>query len=416
MKSFFQVRDLSEIRKMKSRFSICGTESVPLSASPGRILAADIAADIDLPDFRRSTMDGYAVAASATFGAAEGSPAYLPVAGRIEMGEIPSFSLPAGQAARIATGGMLPEGADAVVMVEYTGMLDDSLIEVYRSVAPGTHVIEAGEDFRKGDIPLKPGRRIGPAECGLLAAFGYAEAPVYARPRVGVISTGDEIIPVDAFPGPGQVRDINTHTLSALAAADGAEVRAYGIIRDDETALINICRRAVAENDTIFISGGSSVGARDFTVAAIQAQPAAEILAHGIAIRPGKPTILADIGGRPFWGLPGHAVSAMIVYKAVVRPFLLHLAGHAPAADRAGEIHPGMPWVPAHMSRNIASVQGRTDFVRVRLSEKDGGMTADPVLGKSGLIRTMVLASGLVVIEKDREGLNAGDPVRVFLL
>lgn len=406
MPEFFNVKDISEVLALRSNFAPVEAETVPLADSLGRVLAEDLVSEENLPDFRRTIVDGFAVKASATFGASDGSPGFLTVAGNIAMGERPKFSIGPGEAARIATGGMLPEGADAVVMIEHTEAMDETAIEVYKGVAPGENVIEPGEDFAAGQTVLAAGTRLRPAEVGLLGAFGRGAVSVFRKPVVGIISTGDEVVPVDATPGPGQVRDVNSHTLSGMLRAAGAEPITYGIIPDDAPALIAACRQAVAECHMILLSGGSSVGTRDFTVEAIMGLMDPEILVHGIALRPGKPTILARAGKTPVWGLPGHVVSAMVVFVTVVRPFVDRLSG-AGDEERAYRI-------PAKLARNLSSGQGRTEFVRVRLIPEGDGLLAEPVLGKSGLLNTMVHAHGLVEIERDAEGLEKGDRVWVI--
>lgn len=409
MKPFFQVTTIDKVLEYRFLFTPVGVGSVLLEAADGRVLAEPAAADGPLPDFPRATMDGYAVRAASTFGASESSPAFLIVRGAIPMGVSPDFSVGPGEAARIATGGMLPDGTDAVVMIEHTDALDDETIEVYRSVAPGQHVIQVGEDVAEGAVMLKPGRRIGPAEAGLLAAFGMERVTVFNPPAVGILSTGDEVVPVGETPGPGRIRDVNTYTLAAMVKAAGGRPRTYGIIADDYETLRATVERAVAETDMVLVSGGSSVGTRDYTVEALSALPGARLLAHGISISPGKPTILAAVDKVPFWGLPGHVVSAMVVFAVVVRPFLHRLAG----ADDEARFQ--RRW-PARITRNVASAQGRVDYVRVRLRDENGELLAEPVLGKSGLIHTMVAADGLVAIDMNSEGLDKGAPVSVIPL
>ncbi len=407
MKEFFKVTELGRVIEYAEDFETVGTEEVPVTDALGRILAKDVVAAEDLPDFNRSTMDGFAVKASSSFGASESNPAYVEVKGAIGMGQRPDFSIGPGQAARIATGGMLPEGADAVVMVEHTDVLDDTTIEVYKSVAPGQNMIMAGEDFAKGGDILKRGRRIRPQEAGLLAAFGKSMVKVFKRPSVGIISTGDEIVGIDDTPGFGQIRDINTYTLFGQILEAGGVARPYGIVKDDYESLYNTCKKALKETDMVLISGGSSVGVRDFTVEVLENMPDSKILVHGITISPGKPTILARCAGKQFWGLPGHVVSAMVVFSVVARPFLEKIGG----LDK--NAHPKFCF-RAKLTRNISSAQGRVEFVRVRLQSKDGELLAEPVLGKSGLIRTMVGADGLVEVGMNVEGLEKGDQVDVI--
>lgn len=409
MKEFFKVTDLDTVLEWPSLFPRVEIETIPIETCFGRTLGKDIVSDVDLPDFSRSIMDGFAVRASSTFGASEGNPAYLNMPYTIRMGESPDFSIGPGEAAKISTGGMLPKGADSVVMVEHTDAIDDTTLEVYRSVAPGQNIIEVGEDIRSSDTILFKGQKLRPQEIGLLAAFGISRVPVYRKPVVGIISTGDEVLPIHEIPTVGKIRDINSYTLSGQVADSGGIFKTLGIVKDDYDALLEKCRQGLEQSDMVMVSGGSSVGMRDFTMEVLSALPEAQILAHGISISPGKPTILARIGEKPFWGLPGHVVSAMVVFNAVVRPFLDHIGGCEPAY-RKGKV------CYARLRRNIASAQGRVDYVRVKLVEDHDEIIAEPILGKSGLIRTMVKADGLLKIDKNTEGLDKDTEVRVELL
>lgn len=407
MKEFFKVTDLASVVALATDLQLVGTESCPLTACTGRILADNIVADHDLPEFPRATMDGYAVNAASTFGASESNPAYLTVKGSVTMGQTPAFDIEPGEACRISTGGMLPKGADSVVMIEHTEILDETTIEIYRGVAPGQHVIEAGEDFSRQQIVISTGTILRPQEVGLLAAFGRESIPVFKKPVIAVISTGDEIIPVGTAPRPGQIRDINTFTLTGQVESAGGRAVSYGIVPDNGEMLYDICRKALLDSDMVLLSGGSSVGTRDFTVDVLRRLPDCRILIHGISISPGKPTILAKVRGKAIWGLPGHVVSAMVVFKVVVQPFLEQIAGVSPAQRPVLTI-------PARMGRNVVSAQGRTDFVRVRLFKDQDGFRAEPMLGKSGLLNSIVQADGLVEIDINTEGLDAGDEVDVM--
>jgi len=407
MKEFFKVTDLDQVLGYRTDFPVIGTEYIPLSETYGRIPAENILSDADLPDFPRSTMDGYAVRAVSTFGASEGNPAYLTVKGSIAMGESPDFSVGPGEAARISTGGMLPNGADSVMMIEHTEILDSDTIEVYRSIAPGHNILEKGEDFKKGEIILSCGIKIRPQEIGLLAAFGKTAVKVYKKPVIAIISTGDEVVSVEEKPSPGQIRDINTYSLSAMVKETGAVPLIFGIVKDNYKTLLDTCSNALSQSDMIMISGGSSVGTRDFTIEVLSALPDSQILVHGISISPGKPTILAKVQNKGFWGLPGHVVSAMVVYSRVVKPFIEYICGLRYKKELK---------ISALLNRNISSVHGRTDYVRVRLTEKDGKLWAEPIPGKSGLINTMVKADGLIEIGINTEGLEKGAEVSVIIL
>ncbi len=412
MEGFFSVTELSRVLAYVPDFGRVATETVELPDALGRVLSEDLRADEDLPPFSRSTMDGYAVKGSATFGASEANPAYLTVKGAIAMGESPAFSLMPGECARIATGGMLPDGADAVIMIEHAEGLDDfdigGTIEVYRSAAPGQHVIQKGEDVQKGATLLTRGQRLRSQEIGLLAAFGIASISVYRRPLIGILSTGDEVVTLQETPLPGQIRDINTYTLSGLVREAGAEPRSFGIVKDDYDSLQSGIDQALAVSDMVLVSGGSSVGTRDFTIDVFSNLPDTAILVHGISISPGKPTILARVGNRAVWGLPGHVTSAMVVFSQVVRPFIDHVSGGSPDSGRPSRV------ISARLTRNIASAQGRIDFIRVRLMAEDGEMWAAPILGKSGLIHTMVKADGLVAVGMNAEGLDRDAVVSVI--
>ena len=408
MKEFFKVTELVRVLEFADDFETVGTEEVSIFDALGRILAEDAVAAEDLPDFNRSTMDGFAVKASSSFGASESNPAYVEVKGAIRMGQRPDFSIgPGPGGAHRHRGDASGRRRRGVVMVEHTDVLDDTTIEVFKSVAPGQNMIMAGEDFAKGGDILKRGRRIRPQEAGLVAAFGKSMVKVFKKPSVGIISTGDEIVGIDDTPGLGQIRDINTYTLFGQILEAGGVAKPYGIVKDDYESLYNTCKKALEETDMVLISGGSSVGVRDFTVEVLENMPDSEILVHGITISPGKPTILARCAGKPFWGLPGHVVSAMVVFSVVARPFLEKIGG----LDK--NAHPKFCF-RAKLTRNISSAQGRVEFVRVRLENKDGELLAEPVLGKSGLIRTMVGADGLVEVGMNVEGLEKGDQVDVI--
>lgn len=408
MTGFFKVKSLDEVLGMTQLFSPVGIEEVYTRDAFSRVLAKDLISGENLPGFRRSCMDGYAVNAASTFGASESGPAWLNLKGAIAMGDIPDFELSPGEAARISTGGMLPAGADAVVMVEHTEAVDEQSIEIYKSVAPLQHVMDETEDFATGQTVIEKGRLMRPQEIGLAAGLGHTRIQAYQVPRVGIISTGDEVIPVEKTPEPGMVRDINSYSLSALVTQAGGEPVRYGIVRDDPKALKSMCKKALAHTDMVLLSGGSSVGTRDYTVEVLSALPDTDILVHGISVSPGKPTILAKSGHIPVWGLPGQVVSAMVVFQVVVTAFLHRLRGLS---------RPVVPVkISARLSRNLASSQGRRDFVRVILEQEDHDLVARPILGKSGLIRTMVQADGLLEIGEHVEGLEKGSMVDIILL
>ncbi|NPB09450.1 MAG: molybdopterin molybdotransferase MoeA [Thermodesulfobacteria bacterium] len=405
---FFQVKSVAEVTEEILSFSPLEPVEEDLLRARGRFLAEDLISPEDLPSFSRATMDGYAVRAKDTFGARENEPVILNLAGEILMGQTPERPLQPGEAVRIATGGMLPEGADAVVMVEYTEEIGP-LVEIRRPVAPGENVIQKGEDIRAGEIVFPRGTRLTTGRLGVLSGLGLVRVKVHRRPRVGIISTGDELVPPEESPPPGKIRDINSYTLAAGVEEAGGEVTLYGLIPDEEETLFRAVERAFQENDVVLISGGSSVGTRDFTLKAISSLPHAEILAHGVAVRPGKPTILARAEGKAIFGLPGQVASALLVFYLFVRPLLLHLQG-----ARREEL--ALPRLRARVTRNLPSAQGREDYYRVRLREKEGTLWAEPIFRRSGLISSMAEADGLLKIPERSEGLYEGEEADVYLL
>lgn len=408
-KPFLRVVTIDQAQQAVAAFQRLESIDAPLEFSLARVIAQPVQADEDMPAFNRSTMDGFAVRAADTFGASESLPGLFDVVGEVAMGEIAGVAVSKGQAVRIWTGGALPEGADAVVMVEHTQELDDRTIEVYRPVAPLDNVVSRGEDFERGEILIPAGRRLRAQDLGLLAAMGHTTVEVIRRPVIGVISSGDEIVPVDAHPAPGCMRDINRYTISSMVREAHAEPLWIGIARDTLESLNAMIERACREADAVLISGGSSMGSRDLVVDAILNKDDSEIMFHGVSISPGKPFILGRIGRKPVVGLPGHPVSAMVCAEQLVIPLIGALDGE----DRPAPLR--RPTVEAVLGRNVASKEGRTDFVRVRLERVDRETRAIPVLSKSGLISAMVRSHGYVRIGRDSEGLYKGDAVTVYL-
>ena len=334
---FFRLQTRAEVLGHYHRFAPVGVEEVELAEAGGRVLAAPISAPEAVPGFLRATMDGYAVRARDTFGAGAGAPQYLEIKGEVPMGVAPTRGVGGGETLRVATGAMLPPGADAVVMIEYTAEHPDGTLEVRRSVAPGENVLSPGEDVAPGERLFPAGRRLRPQEIGLLAALGIRRVAAYKKPRVAIISSGDEIVPLDEKPGPGQVRDSNAYLAAAQVAEWGGLPLRHGIIPDDFDALRKTLAAALEASDLILVSGGSSVGVRDLTLSAIEDLPDAEILVHGVALRPGKPTILAALGqqpAKPLLGLPGHPASAAVVMEVIGQPLLC--AWRAPATSPPG--------------------------------------------------------------------------------
>jgi molybdopterin molybdotransferase len=411
VKSFFRVVTTEEARARIAALTPIGTETLPVAKALGRVLAADLAAAVDLPHFHRANMDGYAVRAQDTFGASGSIPAYLTLAGIVEMGKEPKRAVGKGEAIRIATGGMMPPGADAVVMLEYSEEVGQGTVEVHRGVAPWENVLRIGEDIAKGAPIFARGRRLRARDLGALTGIGITRVAVFRRPRVALISTGDEIVAPDATPRPGQVRNINAYSLIAMATEAGAAVTDYGVIADRRDALQRVLAQALRREDAVLISGGSSVGAKDITLEVIRAFPRSEILFHGISVAPGKPTILARALDKPVMGLPGHPQSALVIFDLFGAPLLRALGGEDPAVVFAPQ-----RTVRARLSQNVASQPGREDYVRVTLADRDGQRCAVPLAGKSGAIFNLVKADGLVRIAASAEGLEEGTDVEVILL
>ncbi len=385
------------------------TEMVETLQALGRVLAADVRAPHPLPAFPRSTMDGYAVRAEDTFGASESIPAYLLLDGEVPMGAAPPMSLAPGKATVIHTGGMLPQNADAVVPLEQADSSRPGEVEVLKAVAKGENIIPVGEDVQAGQVVLRRGKRLRPAEIGGCMALGITSLIVAVKPRIGIISSGDEVIPPWKEPSLGQVRDVNSYSLSALVAESGGEPVLYGIIGDKLEVMKACARKALIECKAVVITAGSSASARDMTAEAIASLGEPGVLVHGVNIKPGKPTILAVCGGKPVIGLPGNPVSALVIARLFLSPLIKKLLG--------AEMDGPMPTSEARLSLNIGSQAGREDWVPVKLrkaSEHDF-WTAEPIFSKSNLIFSLSTADGLIRIPPDGTGLEAGERVEVIL-
>lgn len=389
---------------IESEFApVAGTETVALSGAMGRVLAADIAAEEFVPGFDRSTMDGYAVRARDTFGCTDAIPAILPLQGEVLMGQGADFALEKGCCAAVPTGGAVPEGADSVVMLEYTEDYGDGTIGVLKSTAPGQNMIFRGDDVYPGKTVLEKGRVLSSQDIGALAAIGRVRVPVARRLTVGVISTGDELVPPEATPGPGQVRDVNSPMLEAMLGAFGVDVINYGIVTDEEALLSKKVTRAVSECDAVLLSGGSSVGVKDAACRIIESM--GQLLLHGIAIKPGKPTILGKTGCKPLVGLPGHPVAAYFITKLFVLPLLSRLMGRKQESYTT----------TAKVTESISANHGRAQYHCCRLARADGEIYAYPIRGKSGLITTLAGSDGYFCIGRDCEGLPQGAQVQVTI-
>lgn len=376
-------------------------ETIDLQEADGRILAGDVTAEYDLPGFRRSTVDGFAVRSVDCAGASRAVPAMLSLAGEVQMGEPATRPLTAGHAIYVPTGGMIPEGADAMIMIENTRQLDD-LCLLYESPAVHQHIVLPGEDVQEGEVILPKGTRIGPEVVGMLAALSVFSVPVFQKPTVAIVSTGNEIAGKDDALTFGKVRDINTYTLQAQVQELGGTVVSKRLLKDDREALIQAVQEEAKRADFVLLSGGSSVGARDYTKDAITAL-SGELLFHGLNISPGKPTLAGFVNGTWVIGLPGHPVSALLVFKSLLFPYWEGVYGNVP--KRAT--------VTARLTENLASSPGKRTLQSVTLQQKDGEWTATPLYGPSAFISRLIRADGLITIPMDQEGLSAGDLVEV---
>jgi molybdopterin molybdotransferase len=354
-----------------------GDVILDIDRSLGRICSEDVAAPEDLPAFARSTVDGYAVTATATFGATETMPAYLDLSGEVFMGMRPDFSISGMNAAKIPTGGMLPPGTDAVVMFEHVQVLGEGTIEVMRPVAPGENVIQAGEDVRKGQALIGKGRRMRPQDIGACSGLGITAVRVYVEPRVSIVSTGDEIVPAGETPETGQVRDINSYVLAGMIQECGCIPVKVGILKDNYDEIRSAIERGLRDSAAVIVSGGTSVGTKDLIAGIIDDLGNPGVLFHGVSIKPGKPIIGGIVGGVPIFGLPGHPAAVGVCFDIFIRPVLRLLSGYRerfPAAD--------IRTVEAKLTRNVSSSQGREEHIRVALEQREDGLWAVPVLGK----------------------------------
>jgi molybdopterin molybdotransferase len=384
-------------------------ESIAVPEALGRVTAQDVTAPAPLPAFPRATMDGYAVRARDTFGASQSLPAYLNIAGEAPMGRAPGFAVGPGQAALVHTGGMLPEGADAVVILELTQAARHNEIEVLKAVAPGENALRVGDDIAQGARVVPAGHWLRPQDIGALSALGITQIKVARRPRVALLATGDEVVPPEAQTAPGQVRDVNSYSLASLVALAGGVPLRRGIIPDNFERLRAAAQAALAEAEALILSAGSSVSTRDMTADVISQLGKPGVLVHGVAVKPGKPTILAVAAGKPIFGLPGNPVSAMVIADLFVAPTVYRLQGLLQPPRRQS--------VRARLTHNLASQTGRVDYVpaRLRVSAATGETEAEPIFGQSNQIFTLVSADGMIVVPMDATGLSAGEMVEVRL-
>ncbi|MDK9707351.1 MAG: molybdopterin molybdotransferase MoeA [Desulforhopalus sp.] len=385
------------------------TEIIPLTEAFDRVLGEAIVSPQDLPAEARSTMDGFAVRAADTFGASQSAPCYLNITGEVRMGEAPKGQVEPGACHKIPTGGLLPPGADSVVMFEQTVPVDDTLIEIVKSVGSGSNVIGRGEDIGLGEVALAAGRLLRPQDIGLLAGLGISSVTVAKKIRVGILATGDEIIPHSEAPQPGQIRNINSLALAGQVLRAGGLYTDYPIVSDRKEIFLPAIQQAIRDNDIVLFSGGSSVGVRDLGEQVIEELGPPGVLVHGVTLKPGKPVLIGMSGTTPIFGLPGHPVSAMVCFDFFVRPAMEYLCG---MRDHSAS---SAPSITARLSRNLNSAPGRLDVVRVKLTKEGEAWTADPILGKSGSISTLSRAHGYFLIDEDSQGVTQNSMIQVYL-
>jgi len=407
-KKFFKVITREEALSRFANISRADTEKVKVQDSLGRISAFKVHSSCNVPNFDRSTMDGYAVIAEDTFSATETSPVSLDLMGEVLMGHETKMGIDQSETVSIPTGGMLPKGANAVVMIEYIKK-NKNEIQVRRSVAPGENVAKTGSDIKKGNVLIETGKKIKPQNIGALSACGITEIEVFKKPLVSIISTGDELVLPQREPEPGQIRGINTYTLYTMIKKYGGKPINLGIVKDSLDELKTSIEKGLSLSDIVVISGGSSVGVKDITLECISSFDNSRIFANGIALKPGKPTILAEIGGKPVIGLPGHPVSCMVIFYLMVRPIIFKMLSYK-------EEYPERKFLRAKISVNVPSVSGREEYIRVSLKELGGEIWAEPVPGGSGIISSLSKSDGLVRIDLESEGIEKGKIVEVIII
>ena len=406
---FFNVVSVEETRSEMERvfkdFKL-ELEEISLLESYNRVLGENVVSDINVPEFNRSTVDGYAIKSKDSHGASSSIPSVFNIMGEVKMGEISTHNINPGEAIYVPTGGMIPDGADAMIMIEDTEKLDDTTLMAYKPVSHNENMILKGQDIEIGEVALSKGRVLTPEAMGVLAALGKSQVKVYKKPRFYIISTGDEIIDLDEKLELGKVRDINSYALDGLIKNLGGDVVRRTIVKDNYHKLRAEVYKAINESDIVLISGGSSVGARDYTGKVINSFNGKGVFIHGISIKPGKPTIIGETEGKPIIGLPGHPVSSIIVFKVIVEDFINKKLGKKNI----------IPQVKAIMNFNFPSSSGRETYQMVKLNEVNGKIYANPNFGESGMISLLANAEGYIIIKSQEEGVYKGEERQVYLL
>ncbi len=382
------------------------TELVDIELSLNRVLGEDVYSNIDVPEFDRSTVDGYGIKVEDSHGCTQSIPSIINILGEVKMGEQIESSIKSGESFYVPTGGMIPEGSNGVIMIENTEKMDEETLLLYKPISHGENIIYKGDDIKNGELAIRKGQKISSQVLGVLAALGVGKVPVYCKPKFYIISTGDEIIPIEEKLTLGKIRDINSYTLSALIENIGGEVVHKSIVKDNYELLLSEVKKAAETSDIVLISGGSSVGAKDYTYKVIDSLTGKGVLLHGLAIKPGKPTIVGEVNGKLICGLPGHVVSSIIVFKVLIEYYIREKL-------KTGEI---IPRVNAVINHNFPSNPGRETYQMIKLKEENGVFYATPSFGKSGMISLLSKSQGYIVIGAHEEGINKGEEREVFLI
>lgn len=406
---FFNVVSIDEGRKLIldnfKNFRL-ETELVNILDAVDRTLAVDVISDINVPEFNRSTVDGYGIMVEDSHGATQTIPSILNILGEVKMGEISNIKIRPGEAIYIPTGAMVPEGVTGIIMIENTEKMGEDTLLLNKPISKGENMVYIGDDIKKDELALEKGRVINAEVVGTLAALGISKVEVYKKPRFYIISTGDEIIDIDEELTPGKIRDINSYALQVLVERAGGQVVNKSIIKDNYELLRDEVEKALDLSDIVLISGGSSVGTRDYTDKVINSFGGKGVLSHGLSIKPGKPTIIGDCDGKLVIGLPGHPVSSIIVFMALIEDYIDQKLGN-------NKIRPA---IMATMEYNFPSSPGRETYQMVKLRYEDGKYYATPTHGKSGMISLLSQSQGYIVIKLHEEGIYKGEEREVFLL
>ncbi|MCG2729257.1 MAG: molybdopterin molybdotransferase MoeA [Acetobacterium sp.] len=378
------------------------TEKISIDDAMERVLATDIVSTVNVPHFNRSVVDGYAVKLTDVQGASNVIPGFLRIIGEVPMGKATDLILNQGETAYVPTGGMIPAGTEAMVMIEYTEKLGERDLAVYCNAGANENMMLIGDDVSIGEVVLKAGHFLRPQDLGVLSALGHLQVEVYRKPRLQIISTGDEIVPPGTIPQLGEIVDINQAALNAVAKRFGTEVVSKSYVKDDFETIKNAVDRGLKTSDMVILSGGSSMGEKDYTVKVIDSL--GEVLLHGLSIKPGKPTILGKVDGKPVVGLPGQPVSAIIIFMVMLREFMALYYGRDLYKYKT---------VQGRLMENVHAAPGRRTFQTVEITEVDGQIEVRPTHGKSGMITLLAYSDGYIEITENEEGKNRGELVEV---